>query len=106
MNKVICVGSSQTKTIACGYSEIIDIQSVTIAFVKDRNQCTETYMIPVIESIQPPCKRSLKDLRHVDGSEVYRRYLKLCLHLSTLSPSPCPYRHKLVFHDMHFCQII
>ena len=73
MNKVICVGSSQTKIIACGYLEIIDIQSVTIAYVEDRNQCTEEYMIPVIESIQPPCKRSLKNNQYTDGSEVYRR---------------------------------
>ena len=73
MNKVICVGSSQTKPIACGYSEILDIQSVTIAYVNNTNECTEEYMIPEIERIQQPCKRSLKNSQHTDGSEVYKR---------------------------------
>ena len=73
MNKVICVGS-QTKTAGCGYSEIIDIQSVTIAYVENTYQCTEEFMIPAIESIQPPCKRSWKTTQRTDGSEVYKRY--------------------------------
>ena len=73
MNKVFCVGS-QTKTVACGDSEIIDIQSVTIAYVENTNQCIEEYIIPVIEIIEPPCKRSSKNARHTDGSEVYKRY--------------------------------
>ena len=79
MNKVICIGSSQIKTVLCGDSEIIDIQSVTIASVGNRNQCTEEYMIPVIESIQPPCKRSVKNNRHTDGSEVYKRYRSIVI---------------------------
>ena len=73
MNKVICFGSSQSETIGCGYNGIIDIQSVTIAYVENTNQCTEEYMIPVIESIQPPCKRSAENNRNTDGSEVYKR---------------------------------
>ena len=79
MNKVICVGSSQTKTVGCGDSEIMDIQSVTIAHVENTNQCTEEHMIPVIETIQPPCKRSSKNNQNTDGSEMYKRYLNFTI---------------------------
>ena len=82
INGIICIESTQTETFQCGYTEIIDIQSVTIAYVENTNQCTEEYMIPVIETILPPCKRSAKDSENTDGPEVYKRYCFIFIKLA------------------------
>ena len=69
---MICTGSMQPHMTSCGLNEIIDIQSVTIAYVPNINQCNAESLIPVIESIRPPCKRSQKTPQGTDGSEVHK----------------------------------
>ena len=43
-------------------------------------------MIPVIETTQPPCKRSSKNNIETDGSEVYKRYCFTIFKLAHLLP--------------------
>ena len=70
MNKVMCYNSGERYTIQCGNDEIIDIKSVTIALYADWSPCTVDRLVPIFNSLTPPCKRSLRS----DGAGVYSRY--------------------------------
>ena len=70
MNKVMCYNSGERYWIQCGNDKIIDIKSVTIALYADWSPCTVNRLIPIFNSLTPPCKRSLKS----DGAGMYSRY--------------------------------
>ena len=77
-NRVLCAGSEQQYVIGCGFQEIIDIHSITVAYLPDVDKCNVDNLLPKIESIQPPCKRSMKTPSATDGAEVYRKYVAFC----------------------------
>ena len=74
-NVVLCAGSEQQYILGCGPQEIIDIHSITVAYVPDIGKCTVDTLVPKIGNIQPPCRRSAKTPEKTDGLEVYKRYL-------------------------------
>ena len=68
-DKVICPGEAKTEIVQCGHNEIIDINSVTTAYIENWNPCTEEYIVPIIGDLPKTCKSS----RKLDVAEVYER---------------------------------
>ena len=68
-DKVICPGEAKTELAQCGHNEIIDVNSVTIAYVENWNPCTEEYLLPIIRNLPQTCKSN----RKLDVAEVYER---------------------------------
>ena len=49
-----------TEEISCGYNQIIDILSATIAYVKEEVTCSVNSLLPVIQRLPSGCKSSKK----------------------------------------------